>query len=140
MVTSRPTVTVVVMFARIALLIGVLCVPVLLALASQALAESTEPPRMPEPATTAVAEVPAGLPAQAGPGAQDPAGPAAGGSPAVGPQPGGPQPVQIEPRPVGTPADLDGDRDDDGIADGEDTDDTGPDDSDDGQDDDGTDR
>lgn len=91
------------MFARIALLLGVLCIPVLLALASQGLAENTDPPQMPAPSTTAVASLPSAV-----------------GSTTTGT----PQMVQIEPQPVGSPADLDGDRDDDGVPDERDDRDT----------------
>lgn len=110
------------MLKRIALLLGVLAVPVLLALASQALATSTDPPDVPQSVSTVVATVPAVAPSV--PGASE-SGSGAGTTRDSSAEPArrsgdGAQAVPVEPRQVGTPADLDGDRDDDGIPDEED--------------------
>lgn len=110
-----------VMLSRIALLLGVLAVPVLLALASQALATSADPPALPE-STAAVATVPAVLPSAAGdaPAPRVTAPSAKSATSASGPASGAPHAVEVQPRQIGDPADLDGDRDDDGIPDEED--------------------
>ncbi len=102
------------MFARIALLLGVLAVPVLLALASQTLAATTKPPELPESLAPGVTTVPAVAPSTPGgiPSASRGIPQAPSAVPAATPRA-----VEAEPRQVGTPADLDGDRDDDGIPD-----------------------
>lgn len=104
------------MFTRITLLLGVLALPVLLALASQTLAAGAGPPALPEPAASAdTATVPAVRPSA--PARRVPAQQA---GPTQAEEPGSaPRAIPVEPRQVGTPADLDGDRDDDGIPDDE---------------------
>lgn len=116
------------MFARIALLLGVLSVPVLLVIASQGLGASAAPPDLPGSSSTVVASVPAATPsaptASSAPSASAPGStPAPATSPASAEGETGPRAIPIQPRPVGTPADLDGDSDDDGVPDRDDADD-----------------
>lgn len=104
------------MFSRIALLAGLLCVPVLLALASQALT-ATEAPDVRDSRVPPVATAPPVKPAL--PTARA----ALTGVPAPDSEPGpGPESPVLSPgtpTKAGTHADLDGDNDDDGIPDTE---------------------
>ncbi|MDO5368127.1 hypothetical protein [Kocuria sp.] len=86
------------MIRKILMLLGVMCVPIALALASQSLAATAEPPRLPQETVT----VPLG-------GSGEPSEPAASASPDVSvPHVGEiPQQVQQNPHPVPVPGDED---------------------------------